>query len=215
MFSCLKCSLLGIFFFFMFTLPVFSQRVKEKEETYIFRKGQHHATRLMKNRYFKQVELFHWQTLLDSSARYQLRNADGTIDVDQYDWSKLSGVTFSPLRTLRNTAMVGWRYNISKDSIELIPYFHVDGQRLFTDDPHLTIGINEPFEHEIHLNYSQKEITVLIKTKHGTMSQTHRFKQFRNWVVQIHPYFGGNKSAPRHIKVKVRLKTRKRLKSAR
>lgn len=196
--------------FFLLTVPAFSQHGNSQGKTYTFRKGTHHASRLLKNRFLWHVEDLHWHTCFDTSARYILRNPDGSIDDDQYDWSKLSGITFTPLRPLSNTAMVGWRYNHLKDSIELIPYFHVGGTRFFRDNPHLTVGINEPFEHEIHLNYYKKIISVTIITPRGRLTEKKVYRTFKSWAVQIHPFFGGNKRAPRTIKLSVWLEQDKR-----
>ncbi len=196
-----------VFSLFFFTLPVFSQQLIKKEKVYTLKKGRHHADKLLKNRLLRNVETLHWYNRFDTSARYIIRNPDGTIHEDQHDWSKLSGITFTPWQPQRNTAMAGWRYNNVTDSIELTPYFHVNGRRIFQDDPHLTIAVNEPFEHEVHLNYKTKEITVTIRTPRSEMSETHRFTTFRKWLVQIHPYFGGNKRAPRSITLRVRRET--------
>ncbi len=194
----------------LFTLPAFSQKPIVKEQVYIMKKGRHHATKLLTNRLLRQVEYLHWYNRFDTTARYIIRNKQGRIHVDQLDWSKLSGITFTPWQPRKQTAMAGWRYNPVKDSIELTPYFHVNGRRIFKDEPHLTIGVNEPFEHEIHLNYESKEITVTLITARGILSETHQFATFRKWLVQIHPYFGGNKRAPRRIKLWVRLEIKKR-----
>ena len=195
---------------FLFTIPMFSQQGISKERIYTMKKGRHHATRLLKNRLLRQIETLHWYNSFDTSARYIIRNSDGTIHEDQQDWSKLSGITFTPWQPQRNTAMAGWRYNNIADSIELTPYFHVNGQRIFKDDPHLSVGVNEPFEHVVHLNYETKEITVTITTPRAELSETHRFTTFRKWLVQIHPYFGGNKRAPRKITLRVRREIVKR-----
>lgn len=195
----------------LITLPIFSQKTNvSKERVYVTKKGRHHATKLLKNRLLWHIEQLHWYNQFDTSARYIIRNENGSIHEDQHDWSKLCGITFTPWQPRKNTAMAGWRYNNAKDSIELTPYFHVNGQRIFKDDPHLTIGVNEPFEHEIHLNDETKEITVTIKTARGVLSETHTFTTFRKWFVQIHPYFGGNKRAPRRIMLSVRLETTKK-----
>ena len=195
---------------FLFTLPMFSQKGVSKERIYTMKKGRHHATRLLKNRILWHVETLHWYNCFDTSARYIIRNSDGTIHEDQQDWSKLSGITFTPWQPQRNTAMAGWRYNNITDSIELTPYFHVNGQRIFRDDPHLSVGVNEPFEHVVHLNYETKEITVTIKTPREELSETHQFTTFKKWLVQIHPYFGGNKRVPRKITLRVRREIVKR-----
>ncbi len=195
----------------LFTLPIFSQKANvPNKHIYVMKKGRHHATKLLKNRLLWHIEHLHWYNRFDSSARYIIRNENGSIHEDQHDWSKLCGMTFTPWQTRKNTAMAGWRYNSVTDSIELTPYFHVNRLRIFNDNPHLTIGVNEPFEHEIHLNYVTKEITVTIKTARGVLNETHTFTTFRKWVLQIHPYFGGNKRAPRRIKIFVRLETTKR-----
>ena len=173
---------------------VFSSQVEiSKERIFTMKKGRHHATHFFKNRLLWNVETLHWYNRFDTSARYLIRNPDGSIHEDQHDWPKLSGITFTPWQTHRNTAVAGWRYNNKKDSIELTPYFHVNGKRIFNDDPHLTIAVHEPFEHEVYLNYETKEITVTFKTVRAQLSETHRFTTFRKWLVQIHPYFRGNK----------------------
>ena len=192
------------------TLPIFSQKTMSKERTYTMKKGRHHADKLLKNRLLWHIKTLHWYNRFDTSARYIIKNSEGTIHEDQHDWSKLSGMTFTPWQPRRNTAMAGWRYNNVTDSIELTPYFHVNGLRIFKDDPHLTIAVNEPFEHEVYLNYETKEITVTIRTHRAELSETHEFTTFRKWLVQIHPYFGGNKRAPRTIKLRVKRETLKR-----
>lgn len=202
------------FILFSYTLPIFSQKhTSQKKRIYVMKKGRHHATNLLKNRLLRRVEHLDWYSCFDTSARYIIGTENGSIHEDQHDWSKLSGITFTPWQPRKNTAMAGWRYNNVIDSIELTPYFHVNGVRIFNDDPHLTIGVDEPFEHEIQLNYETKDITLTIKTARGVLSETHTFTTFRNWLVLIHPYFGGNKRAPRRIKLKVHLKVKKRINS--
>ena len=123
------------------------------------------------------------------------------FEEDQLDWLKLPGITFTPWFTHGNTAMVGWRYNMQKDSFELNTYFHQRGGTFFKDNPHLCVAPNETFETEIKLDYATKGITTSIITPRGTLSETRRyhFKRFQSWAVFIHPFFGGTTKAPHRV----------------
>jgi hypothetical protein len=187
-------------------LLLFSTLLRANDTTtihkkWIFKKGHHHATPLLSDRFLSKPELLRWRIRFDTTCRYILRDKNGKIEEDQLDWLKLPGITFTPWFTHGNTAMVGWRYNMQKDSFELNTYFHQRGGTFFKDNPHLCVAPNETFETEIKLDYATKEITTSIITPRGTLSETRRyhFKRFQPWAVFIHPFFGGTTKAPHRV----------------
>lgn len=174
-----------------------------KETVYRFKKGRHFAKpRGIFNRFVWQPQSLKWKMRFDTSCQYILKNKNGQIHEDQFDWLKLCGVTFSPWQPRKNTAMVGWRYNHIKKVFELNTYWHVNGKRIFEDTQHIDVKANEDFETEIILNPRLKKITVVIKTQNGRLEQAQNYRFFRkNWATVIHPFFGGTSKAPRNMKL--------------
>jgi uncharacterized protein affecting Mg2+/Co2+ transport len=170
------------------------------QKKWVFKKGRHHANHLAGERFVSKPEILRWCARFDTNSLYVLRDKNGKIDVDQYDWLKLHGMTFTPLRTMYNTAMVGWRYNVEKDSFELNAYFHQGGERFF-NDKHIRVAVNEAFETEIRLDYRTKTITLSIITLRGILreSRSYPYKRFPSKVFLIHPFFGGTSAAPHKV----------------
>jgi hypothetical protein len=170
------------------------------QKKWVFKKGRHHANHLASERFISKPEIVRWCTRFDVDSRYVLRDKNGNIEEDQYDWLKLHGITFTPLRTMYNTAMVGWRYNVEKDSFELNAYFHQGGQRFF-NDKFIRVAPNEVFETEIRLDDSTKTIHLSIITPHGVLreSSAYQYKRFPSKVFFIHPFFGGTSAAPHRV----------------
>ena len=50
--------------------------------------------------------------------------------VDQYDWNKLTGISFTLLRPDTDAIMVAWRYNVTTQMFEVGPYYNVDTARI-------------------------------------------------------------------------------------
>jgi hypothetical protein len=190
-----------IFLFGVFATIIHAQdTLPLAEKKWVFKKGRHHANHLMSERFVSKPKILRWQARFDTNSRYVLRDKNGKIEEDQYDWLKLHGVTFTPLRTMYNTAMVGWRYNVEKDSFELNAYFHQGGQRFF-NDKFIRVAENETFETEIRLDYATKTIHLSIITPRGVLneSRAYPYKRFPSKVFFIHPFFGGTSAAPHRV----------------
>jgi len=127
-----------------------------------------------------------WQ--FDDSARY-LHGDD-----DQYDWNKLTGLSWTLIGSHTNTAMVGWRY-IEGDSVQLNAYFHIGGERWFSP-PLATVAIHDPFITVIDVA-GDGWVTVHAAgaevEKHlGICCNSDRSRE-------VWPWFGGNKPAPHRV----------------
>lgn len=80
---------------------------------------------------------------LDPSMKYHI---DGP---DQLDWNKLTGLKHKYLKPLHETMMISWRYNETKDVIELMPYQHLAGERLFHNDKIISLSVGETLTYSI------------------------------------------------------------------
>ena len=94
------------------------------EEKYRFDKGSHFSK--PRNLFSRSIELpdtLRWSCRFDKSCCYFMNDETGKTLEDQWDFNKLTGITFSPFNPFNNTAMVGWRHNPQTLLFELIPYF--------------------------------------------------------------------------------------------
>ena len=167
------------------------------EEKYRFEKGSHFSK--PRNLFSRSIELpdtLRWSCRFDKSCYYYINDENGKMQEDQWDYNKLTGITFSPLNPLNNTAMVGWRHNPQSSLVELVPYWHVNKERFFKEKPFLTVQPNENFIVEFIADKIKKEVTILIKTKNNTLKETKIYENIRNNASLIHPYFGGTSRAP-------------------
>lgn len=196
----MKKHLFSLLFWAFATILYAHDTIPLAQKKWVFKKGRHHANHLAGERLVSKPEILRWRARFDANSRYILRDKNGKIEEDQYDWLKLHGMTFTPLRTMYNTTMIGWRYNVEKDSFELNAYFHQGGQRFF-NDKFIRVAPNEGFETEIRLDYTAKTITVSVITPRGILSESraYPYKRFRSKVFLIHPFFGGTSAAPHRV----------------
>ena len=167
------------------------------EKKYRFEKGSHFSK--PRNLFSRSIELpdtLRWSCRFDKSCCYYINDENGKMQEDQWDYNKLTGITFSPLNPLNNTAMVGWRHNPQSSYIELVPYWHVNKKRFFKEKPFLTVQPNENFIVEIIADKIKNEVTIIIKTKKNILKETMTFDKIPDSASLIHPYFGGTSRAP-------------------
>ncbi|MGB0925526.1 MAG: hypothetical protein ACPGTS_02355 [Minisyncoccia bacterium] len=113
---------------------------------------------------------------------------------DQFDWNKLTGITFS-IDPLQETVMLAWRYNVEKGMIELAAYYHVKGDRRFSDVL-ATVRIGETASATISVDYKRKQYTVETTVDFESNLSYRSFSHNRKLARRIQPWFGGNKPAP-------------------
>ncbi|MCX6488013.1 MAG: hypothetical protein NT156_08610 [Mycobacterium sp.] len=129
-------------------------------------------------------------------------------DVDQYDWNKFTGIAFTPLEPDRNSAMVGWRYNLTTQEFEIAPFYNVDKVRILPNENPLSpeyevisVPAGETFEFDVDysgitLHYGGKMVSKQYPP--GLVANVWTAARVSGW-------FGGNEVAPRTISYFLRL----------
>jgi len=131
-------------------------------------------------------------------------------DVDQYDWNKFTGIAFTPLEPDRDSAMVGWRYNLTTQEFEIAPFYNVDKVRILPNENPLSpeseyevisVPAGETFEFDVDysgitLRYGGKMVSKPYPP--GLVANVWTAARVSGW-------FGGNEVAPRTISYFLRL----------
>ncbi len=125
-------------------------------------------------------------------------------DVDQYDWNKLTGIAFSPLQHDRNSAMVGWRYNLNTEEFEIAPFYNVDKKRVLPNE--LTEVISVPADQAFTYTVDYDGITVSYGDKTVYKPYPEGLKPIQLTASRVSGWFGGNEVAPRTISYYLKLK---------
>lgn len=124
-------------------------------------------------------------------------------DVDQYDWNKVTGIAFSPLQHDRNSALVGWRYNLTTQEFEIAPFYNVNTARILPDERTEVISVpaGETFQYTV--DYSG----VSISYNGRTMFKPYPPGLSPNvWTAsRVSGWFGGNEAAPRTLSYYVKI----------
>lgn len=137
-----------------------------------------------------------WQAAFGMDAKYNHE------DVDQDDWNKLCGIYFNFFNTRDNTAMIGWRWNLDEQAMELNAYYHLNKERVFTP-PLFDVALGEVFTASITCNWRESRYEVRLDSLDALREVVH-FQPFeikRKLSFEINTYFGGNKRAPHNITV--------------
>lgn len=176
-------------------------------KTYKVKKGRHFSFP-RRIRFSKQPKVITWVVRFDSNCNYIIKNEDGSVSKDQNDWNKLCGVFFSLFNTRKDTAMMGWKYNIEDDLINLAPYYHIDaGRDMFP--PMLQVKREETFTISLEIDYQAKEYRWKMQQDGFNNSHKMKFNHNRKWCSFINFYFGGNQKAPQTMTVNMDLKVEK------
>lgn len=125
---------------------------------------------------------------------------------DQYDWNKLTGVTYS-INPSKKTAMIGWRFNPTIQKIELCAYYHINGGRQFSE-PLLECKLGELVVGDIQITKDKYKVTLMNThdQKTGRHSIDHKGNP-RCISRMINPWFGGTSKAPNEMSLELRTVT--------
>lgn len=124
-------------------------------------------------------------------------------NVDQYDWNKLTGISFNFLHHDDNAIMIAWRYNVDTQMFEIGPYYNMDFARIMpTEDEIISVPMGATFTfdadyHGITLQYGD---TVVYKPIPEGL-HPNQLSAFR-----INSWFGGTSLPPKTISYFMRLK---------
>lgn len=172
----------------------------KRKNIFHLKKGSHFSNpRGLLSRRLTLPDTIKWQCRLDTSCRYIMQLKNGKLHEDQWDFNKLTGITFTPYYPQGNTAMVGWRYNPKTTVFELVPYWHLGYKRIFNEKSFITVKVDELFTIEMISNFKEKQVTTVIKTPNEQLKDTKVFHRIPKRASLIHPYFGGTSLAPKEM----------------
>ncbi|NRB64829.1 MAG: hypothetical protein HRU40_17700 [Saprospiraceae bacterium] len=168
---------------------------------FTIRKGEHAAQpRKIKIRWQPQRFTF---DVIFNDGRYHLKEGDRT-DVDQYDWNKLCGLSFHLFTNHNNSFMIGWRYNLDTQKIELNRYQHKSGETIYDEIPFADIHpVGGRISGVAHIEYQQKRVRTKVqwfdpgkKEAAGSSELIYPFHDMPRLTREISIWFGGNETAP-------------------
>lgn len=127
---------------------------------------------------------------LTSDSVYDLQ------DEDQHDWSKFTGIAFTPLEPDRDSAMVGWRYDLTTQEFEIAPFYNNDKVRVLPVPADIiSVPPGETFSYLVDytgVTLSYGDQTVFKPYPEGLTPNV--------WTaVRVSGWFGGNEVAPRTL----------------
>ena len=183
-----------------------------RKSKFTVKKGRHFSLPFTVDRALRS-DTYSWIVQLDKSMRYDLKDK-----TEQKDWNKLLGLKDKYFRSMFNTVMLAWRYNIERDKVELGPYVHNKGKRLLPNEI-FTFKTNKNYHNGgslsvdswdkilVELKYSKESYTMSLYSLNGNKEN----QEIASWVFPfqktttkpwyINHWFGGTLKAPSTIKM--------------
>lgn len=135
----------------------------------------------------------------DKSAIYQFKTDD------QYDINKLFGLSYGMHHT--NSVRFGWRsLGDYSSKIEILAYCYVDGKRVDEDGTNLFIAmvnINREYRYQINVNDNNYLLSIHDDKNEMVGQKFISHNKLPFWGYTLYPYFGGNRTAPHNITIKL------------
>jgi hypothetical protein len=139
---------------------------------------------------------YKWTGKFLSSAKYDFKDPN---DVDEMDWSKFCGISYSPiLNGRKNSIMVGWRYDGKEDEIQVAPYWHDDSGDNFYPGKNKDAKwfvLKPAIDFEIVFD----SILMVLKFKQGNRSYSFNIPdgiKTSGFAREINSWFGGTDPSP-------------------
>lgn len=157
--------------------------------TYNIKRGRHHCDQRKPTLWNKNEIQF--LVKFDSTCIYAIDS------IDQADVNKLIGIADNAFQPSKNSARLGWRYDLQKQKIEVLTYTHQN--RKFDFTPICYVDINKEYNCSITLNDKYT-----FKVNDNTIEQSRSSKQ-KHFHCLLFFYFGGNQNAPHDISVQIKI----------
>lgn len=137
-----------------------------------------------------------WVKEVNGHATFTENSIYDLNNEDQYDWNKLTGITFTPLRPDTDAIMVAWRYNLNSQMFEIGPYYNMDLARIMpTDDQIISVPLGEEFDFAVDYNgitLTYGDQTVYKPLPEGLVPNFWTSERISSW-------FGGTSVAPNTV----------------
>jgi len=156
----------------------------------------------------KSKKTLTWDVQLLGDMAYEFPDwqtaGDGS---DQWDWSKLLGVSWNWLNPDKAAAMIGWCYDPETKLIHLTPYFNRDGKRIYGEEVY-KFPLWSKIRIKLNLDESSKTCYFTFQNIEAgsdpklTISKTYFIPYKKNYYL-INFYFGGNRTAPKCVAVNI------------
>ena len=153
-------------------------------KTFTIKKGSHYSNLKFPKLLFSATKIVEKITF-NENCRYDLKSED------QLDVNKLLGIGYLPTHH-HNSARFGWRYDNTKEQIEILAYWYKDKTRFI--ESMAFIDINKTYTYSIEIN---KDTHNLILSDANKEIASFKIELSSNFIgYYLKPYFGGNRTAP-------------------
>lgn len=168
--------------------------------TFTIKKDCHNSTNhlfgtVAMNMCVKPDRALSFKVLFPSSTPYATQ-----APANQWDWNKLMGISTALIH--KNSIRLGWRWNPTKNKVDLGYYGYIKGNRTM---PEITsVDLNQWVDVRITMTKDGESVTVN-GIKHEVKSPLgfSTFFPTPTWILKT-AYFGGDEMAPHEFKIQIK-----------
>jgi hypothetical protein len=181
---------------------------------YIIFKGMHYSTHLLRPLLFPKSMEFDF--ILNDKSAYRPNKYRDEASVKQlkFQVNKIGGMTLDFFG--KNSVRLGYRYNWEKDTFEVLPYYHVNGKRMWFEEQAMEIDKGFKYTCKISVSSYNGRSSVWIKVfrkdtpKRLMISDIRWFETGKTFIgFRQYPYFGGSgtgSKAPNNVQILIDFK---------
>ena len=172
-------------------LGLFScKKIDDNEfRVYKIKQGKHRSVFKYKTSY---TESFDLEVIFDENARYETSDPNNQLDVN-----KLWGVSDCGNNHSYSSMRFGWRWNLEKDSMEILMYRRMFGEFEFKSLGFVNLG--ETVYMSMNITNDSYEMCL---NGHCDSMERPCFTTYKRYF--LYPYFGGNETAPHDITIRIK-----------